>query len=100
MTTYRPNPYDIAGMRPTCAECGAAYRLHRVEPGQVARTTCPTPAPASTSLDDAIASLLRAAERHDTGLVFTYRGEVQRYMDHRPLPTDHCHACSALEMTR
>lgn len=111
MTTYVPAEGVHVG-RPPCANCGAALRLHRTPAADerccltatamalAARTRtllCPTPAAATHDLLGAIAALSAAAQGHDQAATFTARGEVQRYLDHRPgtcLPL--CTACNLL----
>lgn len=121
MTIYAPQPAEPGGpAQPPCANCGAAFRLHRPLAADVAglavevagrqyvtaqgmrkllamgaRLACPTAARPG-SLAGAMQQLLAATIAGNATAVFSARGEVQRLMGHRPLGAAHCAACAAL----
>lgn len=66
---YQPQEGVYAG-RPPCAECGAAFRLHR-------DGACPE-AYRPDSLEEAQRGLAAAEASGDPDRVFIARGEVQR----------------------
>lgn len=92
VSTYRPQPGVFAG-RPPCADCGAAYRLHRehTEPcearalrgiggcwcGRLGAPFCPEAYRPGT-LEVAQRELAAAEASGDQARVFVARGEVQR----------------------
>lgn len=89
-TTYRPQPGVHVG-RPPCAECGAAYRLHR-------DGACPTAYRPGT-IEAAVRELEGAIARKDPAAVFAARGDIQRLMG-RGHHWDGCAGCRALDPDR
>lgn len=95
-TMYEPADGVFVG-RPPCGNCHAAARLHVDD-------RCPEPAARGNDLTTWLRLLADAMVAGDRARVFTYRGEVQRLMDHRPVPqgpgeVPHCAACNALRVT-